>query len=81
MSLEGFTPAQVARLDQERQDIKVTLQSAIDSIRQYRQSNPDTAVDELWVALVQEFARLERVRLLSLFTEAVVRLAQDGDIW
>ena len=79
--MEGFTPGQLAALDRERQDIKVTLQSAIDSIRKYRESNPDTSVDELWVALVQEFTRLERVRLLSLFTESVVRLAQDGEVW
>ena len=79
--LDGFSPAQIGRFDQERADVRATLQRAIDALRDYREGHPDLSVDDLWIALVREFTQLEHVRLLAFFTEALMRLAQDGEVW
>lgn len=72
--LDGLTPAELAQFDQERADIKNTLSEAVAGVRAYL-NQPDVDRDEVWAALVHQCARIDRVRLLSLFSEAVLRLS------
>lgn len=74
MGLEGLNPADIAALDQERADIRRVLSGAVETVAEYlAQDGIDP--EETFIALIREFARVDAVRLLAMFTEAVMQLA------
>lgn len=72
-ALEGFTPGQIARLDQEHQQ---TRQVLAELVAEVRGEFVDVPSAEAFVVLLEQLARIEgRTKILALFTQALMDLA------
>lgn len=71
---DHFTPAEVAQLDRELADIKMTYQVTVDEVRRYRAENPEM-LDRglLFAALVQQLSRIDKTRMVALLVEGLMR--------